>query len=675
MQRIATARLLLLAGVSTATLCAVTTAVRAQSVNYGALENLYGEPVTTSVTGKPQKASEAPANLTIITQDDIRRSGANNIPDVLQFVTGVDIRRYGANDSMIAVQGYNQPVNPRLLVMVNGRQVYFDHFGYTAFSTIPVQLEEIRQIEVVMGPNTSLFGFNAASGVINIITFDPLFDSVNSATARFGNLSLLQGSAVTTAHIGDSAGVRLSAGGLQMNEFTGGPTEAPRRPRTEDGAINIDSKARVAPGVEVMLEASISNSQASAIGPQAELDFNTYHTNSIKAGLMADTRWGALNLDAYRNWMGFTLQLGLPFDIFLQNTIYVVQASDTLKVSADHTIRVGVEYRDNMVSGGLVGTTVGYSVYSASGMWDWQINPTVDFSNSVRIDYLSLNHAGALIPGTFTNAQYDSTTITQPSFNSGLVFKLTDDDTMRLTAGRGLQVPSLMDFGLVTATAPGAPSQIGNPTLQPTAVWNLEAGYDHNLASISSLIRTSVFVQRNDNLLTEGPDVLPTRLPTGRFAQIAQNSGYSTAVGGQIGIKGQSESGFRWNASYMFEFIHDEFSSLNKVAITSPGNYQDGTPTSVVIVGGGYTRGKLEIDAQARWQSRYTDLIRQTIQSPTLTPIYVSDYVNVMARVGYNLTDNLTLALTGQQFYISRLVQTAGPPVQRTVIASVTAHF
>src|SRR5471032_1700683 len=67
----------------------------AQSMDYGSLEKLFGEAVTTSATGSPQRASDVPANMEIITADDIRRSGADNIPDILQFVAGVDVRRYG----------------------------------------------------------------------------------------------------------------------------------------------------------------------------------------------------------------------------------------------------------------------------------------------------------------------------------------------------------------------------------------------------------------------------------------------------------------------------------------------------------------------------------------------------------------------------------------------------
>jgi len=65
--------------------------LRAQSMDYGSLEQLFGEPVTTSATGSPQRVTEVPANMTIITADEIRRSGARDIPGVLRHVAGVDV--------------------------------------------------------------------------------------------------------------------------------------------------------------------------------------------------------------------------------------------------------------------------------------------------------------------------------------------------------------------------------------------------------------------------------------------------------------------------------------------------------------------------------------------------------------------------------------------------------
>jgi outer membrane receptor protein involved in Fe transport len=71
-------------------LAVVAPSANAQSMDYGALEQIFAEPVTTSVTGSPQRASQVPAGIEIITAEDIRRSGARDIPGVLRGLNGVD---------------------------------------------------------------------------------------------------------------------------------------------------------------------------------------------------------------------------------------------------------------------------------------------------------------------------------------------------------------------------------------------------------------------------------------------------------------------------------------------------------------------------------------------------------------------------------------------------------
>lgn len=141
-----------------------------QTVDYLALQETIGEPVTMSVTGKPQRASELPASTIIITRDEIARSPARDIPGILKTFAGVDVNRWTAGQSDVAVRGGVQTYNARLLVLVDGRQVYLDHYGMTNWNLLGVQLEEIQQIELVRGSSSALFGFNAASGVVNIIT-------------------------------------------------------------------------------------------------------------------------------------------------------------------------------------------------------------------------------------------------------------------------------------------------------------------------------------------------------------------------------------------------------------------------------------------------------------------------------------------------------------------------
>src|ERR1700688_1481355 len=100
--------------------------LRGQSMDYGALEQLFKDPVTTSVDGSPQRVSDVPATMEIITAEDIRRSGAKDIPGVLRHVGGIDTLEWGNDNTDVSVRGYDQGLAERLLVLVDGRQGYGD---------------------------------------------------------------------------------------------------------------------------------------------------------------------------------------------------------------------------------------------------------------------------------------------------------------------------------------------------------------------------------------------------------------------------------------------------------------------------------------------------------------------------------------------------------------------
>ena len=654
--------------------CWPATPTRAQSVDLGTLEQVFGEPITTSVTGKPQRASDVPADLVILSQDDIRRSGADNIPDILRFVTGIDVRTYGIADSEVAIRGYNQPNNPRLLVMVNGRQVYLDDYGYVPWSTIPVQLDEIRQIEVVKGPNSALFGFNAASGVINIITYDPLKDPINAITVRTGTQNLGEASVVGTAHVSDDAAIRLSAGGFTARDFAANGSasfETTDRPQPRGGTFNLDGRWQVRPNVQINAEGAVVQNKTAIEQFEGSDSAARYRINTVRLGATIDTKIGLLGLDFYRNQSRTGLVSPDVTTIDLLDTVYVVKVSDLVKLDADNTVRIGLEYRNNAATGQSFGGTIGYQVYSASAMWDWQILPSVVVTNAVRIDHLSLNFNGTTPPGTpLTAAQYNATSMTQPSFNSGVVWKATDADTIRLTAARGLQVPSLIDYAFQIQAPPLGSIYYGSPTLRPTAVWNFELGYDRAIPQIASTVRSAVFYQINDDLLASGPSVPFGTQPGLIYASQSANIGRSDEAGVEIGISGKLASGWRWNASYAFASITDHLAA----GYDSPNlDYRRGTPQHTVIVGGGYSVGRWELDAQGRWQSQFQDF--RPTGTGFFTAVHVPNYVTLNARVGYRLTEAVTVSGTAEQFNVSRLVESAGPPVERRLIAAVTARF
>jgi len=326
---------------------------RAQSVDHQAMEQLFGEPITTSVTGKPQRVADAPANIEIITQDDIRRSGATSIPDVLAFVTGVDVRSYGPGAADVGIRGYNQSANAHLMVLINGRQVYMVDYGRILWASLPVQMDEIRQIEVIKGPNSALYGFNAVGGVINIITYDPLTEAIDTATLRGGTQGHASGSAVGTATTGGVAGLRLSAGGFESQAFAPGPLNAvdiATRRAPFSGNFNADGRWQVTPLLQVFLEASYGTMRLSQPSPEGATFTEQSHQWSVRAGLSAETALGVVSLSAYRNTTdltGFAITQQFPF-LFLnheQQRVTVLEASDLAKIGTDHTIRIALEYR------------------------------------------------------------------------------------------------------------------------------------------------------------------------------------------------------------------------------------------------------------------------------------------------------------------------------------------
>lgn len=652
----------LFAGVSICSLVSLApTQAVAQAVDYGSLEQMFGEPITTSVTGSPERVSEAPAAMTIVSQDDIRHSGADNIPDVLQFVTGIEVRRSSFNQSDVAIRGYDQALYPRILVLVNGRQVYLDDYGYVDWNSIPVQLSEIRQIEVVKGPASALFGFNAAAGVINIITYDPLLDNVDTATARGGTQSYGQGEAVGTVHLGKTFGARISTGGFTANDFTkpvGPDISSPR-----NGRVNVDLRWQVTPKIQLRANASLTSNRLTGYVSSGQFFPTQIRTNDLEVGGAAETAIGLIDLDAYRNESS-----RLYGTVGVINVVRVVKLTDLIKLGSSNSIRSGFEYRNNLGTGSAYAGTFSYDDYAATAMWMTNLSRKLTLINAGRIDYAVMHSDAQILPvGGLTQASFNNTTILAPSFNSGLVYAATGKDTIRLTAARGLEMPSLSNLaGQVDLPQILA---VGNPSLRPTATWNLDLGYDRDLSRLLSHFTVDGFLQRNVELtpvLLQAPLIFTPRLAT-----MSANIGSSNEAGIEVGIKGKSSNGLRWNASYRFETISQDITSAVSAAETT--SFSGSTPTSAIVLGAGYTTGPWEFDLNGRWQSQFRDY--QVTPAGTSVAYEVGDYVTFIARIGYDLTKHITVAGVAQQFNLAQIHEGAGLPVDRRFIASVTVRY
>ncbi|MBK4736738.1 TonB-dependent receptor [Noviherbaspirillum sp. DKR-6] len=133
------------------------------------LEELANIEVT-SVSKRAQPLSDAPASIYVITNNDIRRSGATSLPEALRLAPNLQIAQVDARNYAITARGFNSPFENKLLVLIDGRTVYTPLFSGVFWDVQSVMLEDVERIEVVSGPGATLWGANAVNGVINIIT-------------------------------------------------------------------------------------------------------------------------------------------------------------------------------------------------------------------------------------------------------------------------------------------------------------------------------------------------------------------------------------------------------------------------------------------------------------------------------------------------------------------------
>lgn len=117
-----------------------------------------------------QKLFDIPAALTVITNEEIRRSGLRTLPEILRLVPGLHVARMDANRWAIGARGFSGRLNYYQLVQIDGRNVYNTILGGTYWIIPDLVQEDIDRIEVLRGPGASLWGANAVNGIVNIIT-------------------------------------------------------------------------------------------------------------------------------------------------------------------------------------------------------------------------------------------------------------------------------------------------------------------------------------------------------------------------------------------------------------------------------------------------------------------------------------------------------------------------
>jgi outer membrane receptor protein involved in Fe transport len=197
----------------------------------------YEETVVVSASRTEEKLINAPATMTVIGPQTIQSAPTQNFAELLRAVPGMNITQVSARDINVTSRGATGTLSTGTLALLDGRSLYQDFFGFVMWDFLPVNLNEIKQIEVIRGPASAVWGANALNGVVNVITKSPREMQGTSAVLGVGGFDRQAGSTgsstgsgtlfyISGTHakaVNDRVAFKISAGGYTQDPY-GRPT-------------------------------------------------------------------------------------------------------------------------------------------------------------------------------------------------------------------------------------------------------------------------------------------------------------------------------------------------------------------------------------------------------------------------------------------------------------------
>ncbi|MDE2763826.1 MAG: TonB-dependent receptor [Gemmatimonadota bacterium] len=187
-------------------------------------------PVVVTVSRRQEKALDAPASVSTVSADEIARIAAVTVADHVQTLPGVDRAQTGLAQSTVVARGFNNVFSGTLLTIIDNRYARVPSLRFNAYSMFPTTDLDIDRIEVSLGPGAALYGPNAASGVMHLITSSPLDRQGSSISLAGGERSLFHAQFRTAHAPSENFGLKISGQYMRGNDWEyDDPVEADAR--------------------------------------------------------------------------------------------------------------------------------------------------------------------------------------------------------------------------------------------------------------------------------------------------------------------------------------------------------------------------------------------------------------------------------------------------------------
>ncbi len=178
------------------------------------------DPVSVTVSrGQAERTLAAPAHVSVVTADQISRIAATSVAEYVKTMPGVDVAKTGINQSNTVTRGFNNVFSGSLLVLTDNRYARLPSLRLNNYNLVPTTSLDIERIEVVLGPAAALYGPNASSGVMHIITTSPIDRPGSTVSFSGGNRKMMQGMFRQAWAFSDKVGFKVSGEYFRGNDF------------------------------------------------------------------------------------------------------------------------------------------------------------------------------------------------------------------------------------------------------------------------------------------------------------------------------------------------------------------------------------------------------------------------------------------------------------------------
>ena len=606
----------------------------------------------------------------VITQEDIRRSGMMNIPDLLRMVPGVDVARLDANSWAISIRGFNDRYSNKVLVLIDGRSVYSEVFSGVYWDQLNVPLEDIERIEVIRGPGGTVWGANAMNGVINIITKSSKDTRGVLMTAETGSEENLEGLVQFGGKIGNTGTYRAFGNyfNIEPSLLTPGVEGAdgwhgssggfrsdwvlsPKDTLTVQGDLSQTAEGQTLTGIVIADQLPLSETfnERVSVG-SGSLQAQYEHTFSNDSKLT----WLAYFDRVHRNEVGDNIEK--KFDNELQYH---------LKIGSRNDLVAGAGYRlsTDTFTGLLDGVFV--PDHRSDNLFSVFVQDEVDLT-----PHLALTFGSKLEHNAFTGFEYE------PS--AQLVWTPTDRQSVWLSVARAIRQPSALDEDLHVASAIipmadgnfGVVETSGNTAFKAETLLDYELGY-RNQVNRRLSFDAATFLSHYTDLRTLEPGTpFFTSDPGPPHIEIPFTWGnLAHALNYGVELSGSWDVTSRWRLSPGFTLLHmdvkPDASSGDTTVAATPG-YSPKRQAQL--------RSSVKLSHRVEWDTS-AHFVGALSNGP------VPAYTRLDTHLGWTMGESLYFSVSGQnllsphhfEFLNGSLVQPT--EVERSVVGKITWHF